>query len=489
MADEKIAKLVKRRSCMKSKLTVFGNYLHTLESCNELSSLQLLDLETRFNRFGSLYDDFDKLQCDIEMLSEEPDDEGEEREQFENQYYKLVAAARRLLGARPHQSSQLPDESVASCGDGRSGGFKSNCYWDTLIIHMMAEKLDSVTHREWEEHRNSLNSPPSLEKFITFLSNKADLLETLQENKSKTKIHNKNSLDTIKNHYNQPTSTKYTQNTYLQYNTNKKHNNTYKKSLTCPMCNQNHFLFSCEAFRSLSIEERRQKAKDAKKKHSTLLHMHEAEATVQPSLPVSNLDSFSSSTDVLDTTTPPIVLLSTALVRVVDSKGNVHTARVLLDNGSTANFVSEFLCGKLGLSRRATSTTVTGINNNTSHSSQSCSLTIISNYDEKYRLPVDCHILPHVTKVLPSSFINIDNITLPSGISLADPSFNTPSAVDILLGADIFWSVLCNNSIDLGKNQPKLYETKLGWLVSGYVARHKSHTSPLTVLQLTPVKL
>lgn len=625
MADEKIAKLVKRRSCMKSKLTVFGNYLHTLESCNELSSLQLLDLETRFNRFGSLYDDFDKLQCDIEMLSEEPDDEGEEREQFENQYYKLVAAARRLLGARPHQSSQLPDESVASCGDGRSGGFKSNCvrlpkinlpsfhghyqnwlefrdtylslihlrsdidninklhylraslkgsalliidnldfkaenyeaawnllcsrydnkrllvnnhvhalfnvehikhescsairhlidvtnknlralstldqptqYWDTLIIHMMAEKLDSVTHREWEEHRNSLNSPPSLEKFITFLSNKADLLETLQENKSKTKIHNKNSLDTIKNHYNQPTSTKYTQNTYLQYNTNKKHNNTYKKSLTCPMCNQNHFLFSCEAFRSLSIEERRQKAKDAKvclnclrpghietrcnlvpckyckKKHSTLLHMHEAETTVQPSLPVSNLDSFSSSTDVLDTTTPPIVLLSTALVRVVDSKGNVHTARVLLDNGSTANFVSEFLCGKLGLSRRATSTTVTGINNNTSHSSQSCSLTIISNYDEKYRLPVDCHILPHVTKVLPSSFINIDNITLPSGISLADPSFNTPSAVDIL-----FWSVLCNNSIDLGKNQPKLYETKLGWLVSGYVARHKSHTSPL----------
>ncbi|KAF9811232.1 hypothetical protein SFRURICE_002601 [Spodoptera frugiperda] len=286
MADEKIAKLVKRRSCMKSKLTVFGNYLHTLESCNELSSLQLLDLETRFNKFGSLYDDFDKLQCDIEMLSEEPDDEGEEREQFENQYYKLVAAARRLLGARPHQSSQLPDESVASCGDGRSGGFKSNC---------------------------------------------------------------------------------------------------------------NHFLFSCEAFRSLSIEERRQKAKDAKKKHSTLLHMHEAETTVQPSLPVSNLDSFSSSTDVLDTTTPPIVLLSTALVRVVDSKGNVHTARVLLDNGSTANFVSEFLCG----------------------------------------------------------------------ISLADPSFNTPSAVDILLGADIFWSVLCNNSIDLGKNQPKLYETKLGWLVSG----------------------
>nr|XP_049708057.1 uncharacterized protein LOC126057021 isoform X2 [Helicoverpa armigera] len=515
MSDEKITKLVRRRSCMKSKLTVFSNYLHTLESCKELSSLQLLDLETRFNKFSSLYDDFDKLQCDIEMLSENPDDESEEREQFEDQYYKLVAAARRLLGARPHQSSHLQDGSVASCEDGQSGGFKSNCvrlpkislpifhghyqhwlefrdtylslihlrsdidninklhylraslkgsallvidnldfkaenyeaawnllcsrydnkrllvnnhvhalfnvehikhescsairhlidvtnknlralstldqptqYWDTLIIHMMAEKLDSVTHREWEEHRNTLNNPPSLDIFITFLSNRADLLETLQENKGKIKTttHNRNSLDTIKTNYNQPTSTnsKYNQNTYLQYNTNKKHNSSNKNQLTCPLCNQNHFLFNCEVFRALSIEDRRQKAKEAKvclnclrpghiesrcnlvpcryckKKHSTLLHMHEAETTLEPSIPVNKLDSFSSSTDVLESSTPQNVLLSTALVRVVDSKGEVHTARVLLDNGSTANFVSEFLCGKLGLSRRATSTTVTG---------------------------------------------------------------------------------------------------------------------------------
>ncbi|KAL4721004.1 hypothetical protein ACJJTC_016775, partial [Scirpophaga incertulas] len=46
-------------------------------------------------------------------------------------------------------------------------------------------------------------------------------------------------------------------------------------------------------------------------------------------------------------------------VKVQDCNGVEHVARVLLDNGSTANFVTASLCGKLGLSRRSASTTVT----------------------------------------------------------------------------------------------------------------------------------
>ncbi|CAG9133939.1 unnamed protein product [Plutella xylostella] len=47
-----------------------------------------------------------------------------------------------------------------------------------------------------------------------------------------------------------------------------------------------------------------------------------------------------------------------ALVKVLDKKGNQHDARLLLDNGSTANFISQDLCSKLGLSSRATHSTV-----------------------------------------------------------------------------------------------------------------------------------
>ncbi|KAF9798310.1 hypothetical protein SFRURICE_012907 [Spodoptera frugiperda] len=318
---------------------------------------------------------------------------------------------------------------------------------DTLIIHIMAEKLDNITRREWEEHRNTFDDPPSLELFLDFLSNRADLLETLQE-------HNKNSNKKQNSHT-------LTVEARMQ---------KAKEAKVCLNClRPGHIESKCNLV----------PCKYCKKQHNTLLHSHEAEITTpQLAIPVSN---FAGSTSVQQNTTPPNVLLSTAIVRVADSKGNMHTARVLLDNGSTGNFVAETFCGKLAMSRRSASSTVTGINNNTSHCTQSCSLTIVSNYDDDCRFTVDCHILPQITTALPSSYINISNIPLPLGISLADPTFNIPSAIDILVGAEVFWSVLCNNSIDLGKNQPKLYETKLGWLVSGYVARHKSHSSSQTL--------
>ncbi|XP_072939173.1 uncharacterized protein [Epargyreus clarus] len=50
-----------------------------------------------------------------------------------------------------------------------------------------------------------------------------------------------------------------------------------------------------------------------------------------------------------------------ALVKVADVAGQLHTARLLLDNGSTSNFVTQELCGKLGLVKRNTSSTVSGL--------------------------------------------------------------------------------------------------------------------------------
>lgn len=319
MSDEK---LIKKRSCLKSKLTIFSNYLNLLQNCNELGDLQLIDLESRLNKFENVYPDFDKLQWDIELVSEDPDVESKEREQFENVYFKLVAEARRLLGVRPPQLRDLRGGAASSDHDIQAGAFKSNCvrlpkielpvfnghyqhwlefrdtfislihsrsdiddinklhylraslkgsaalvidnldvrsdnyqsawqlicdrynnkrllvnnhvkslfsvepirnescsairhlidltnkniralstlgqltqYWDTLIIYIMADKLDSVTHREWEEHRNTLNDIPSLDIFIKFLNNRADLLETLHEHK---KISKTNKIETFK---------------------------------------------------------------------------------------------------------------------------------------------------------------------------------------------------------------------------------------------------------------------------------------------------
>lgn len=356
-------------------------------------------------------------------------------------------------------------------------------HWDILIIYIMAQKLDSKTYIHWEEFRNTLSEAPTLSQFLTFLNNRADLLESVEEseiNKNKT---SNNKLNKQKS---------------FAVTSNDCNNGSNKgSSSNCPMCKQSHVLFKCDSFRKLSSDVRNQKAKECKvclnclnpdhsenkcklwvrckyckAKHNTLLHVDKDN---EP--PTSNqiTDNVTLTAKAIQNTTSSTVLLSTARVKVRDSSGRSHVARVLLDNGSTANFITKELCGKLGSLKRNVNSKITGINQQTCKSTQSCFLTLES-YSGNYKTTIDCLVLllfsiPEITKSLPSTLIDISTIPLPSGICLADPYYYKPSGVDILLGAEQFWNILGTNTIILGKYQPRLYESKLGWLISGYIAQ------------------
>ncbi|KAL4707143.1 hypothetical protein ACJJTC_018878 [Scirpophaga incertulas] len=97
MADLKL--LTKKRSSLKSKLTIFSNYLNLINNGSSLTQLQHLDLEERFVKFQAVYTDFDTLQSCIEELVDEPESLLSEREDFERQFFSLTALARSLLGA------------------------------------------------------------------------------------------------------------------------------------------------------------------------------------------------------------------------------------------------------------------------------------------------------------------------------------------------------------------------------------------------------
>lgn len=348
-------------------------------------------------------------------------------------------------------------------------------HWDTLIIYMVSTKLDSVTSREWEEHRNGLTDPPTFTNFMSFLSSRADLLETLEETKGI-----KHKVD----------SSTYKSKSFIVATTSKGF--TFK----CPVCSQEHLLFSCQKFRNMPVESRMKTAQEAKvcmnclrpghvtakcrlgpckycrERHNTLLHS-EPEVRLETNVAL-NCQQQSIQTR--------HVILSTALVKVLDSRGEPHVARLLLDNGSTANFVTQAFCGKLNLQTHPVSSRVSGINNQAFDSARSCSLTIESSNGD-YRVNIDCLILPQITSMLPASHIDIESLSIPTNINLADPTFNEPSSIDILVGADIFWSVIGRNRIQLGKNKPTLYETKLGWLISGAI--RDKNTDSTTVCMFT----
>ncbi|XP_025263729.1 LOW QUALITY PROTEIN: uncharacterized protein LOC105255169, partial [Camponotus floridanus] len=61
----------------------------------------------------------------------------------------------------------------------------------------------------------------------------------------------------------------------------------------------------------------------------------------------------------------------------------------------------------------------------------------------------------------------MNSITLPKNISLADPIFQEPGSIDLLIGAELYWKILLGASRNRINGQPALQNTKLGWIVRG----------------------
>ncbi|XP_050359347.1 uncharacterized protein LOC126779442 isoform X5 [Nymphalis io] len=129
--SDNLKTLIKKRSSIKSKLTIFNNYLMLIKSSPELSELQRLDLMERFRKFENLYNEFDDLQNTIELLSEDAESTFTEREDFDRQYFNLVALTRSLLGA-------------SSNGTGSEAGFKDA---DSALVNVIGASGKKYTAR------------------------------------------------------------------------------------------------------------------------------------------------------------------------------------------------------------------------------------------------------------------------------------------------------------------------------------------------------
>ncbi|KAJ8916314.1 hypothetical protein NQ315_005009 [Exocentrus adspersus] len=245
----------------------------------------------------------------------------------------------------------------------------------------------------------------------------------------------------------------------------------------------------CEQFQKLAIPERIQKIKELRlctnclcaghrykdckagtcrkcnKKHSTLLHLEQAPAPTPPTP-----QATSSEVSLASSTESRSVLLSTILCSVSDSSGKCHTVRAILDCGSQSNFISESLCKQLRLHKYPTNISVVGINNVASNLKYKCDMSIKSIATE-FSINISCFLLSNsISERLPISELDIQSWNIPKGLKLADPKFNIPSEIHILIGAEHFWNILISEKINLGKSLPVLQNSQFGWLVSGAVA-------------------
>ena len=257
----------------------------------------------------------------------------------------------------------------------------------------------------------------------------------------------------------------------------------------CLYCKEMHNIYNCPNFLNLSIEQRINEIKKRKlclnclkgghklmscnssnckkcnKRHNSLLHINERETSTSPEPSTSSLNSVSSHcAQILNKN----ITLSTAMINVCDEHGKLVQFRILLDNGSVSNFITERAVKQLGLKNVQTiNLSLIGIGCSSSVINKTVSArisSIINNFNAK----LEFLIVSEITGNIPStSFSPINDI--PINIKLADPLYNESKPVDILIGNEIFWDLMCVGQIRLSKQGPVLQKTQLGWIIGGVV--------------------
>ncbi|XP_058817057.1 uncharacterized protein LOC131680354 [Topomyia yanbarensis] len=177
------------------------------------------------------------------------------------------------------------------------------------------------------------------------------------------------------------------------------------------------------------------------------------------------------------------IFLSTVAIKVKDVNKNYHYARGVLDSCSQANFISEALARKLELKRERTSTEVSGIGQGVVHIRSKVMIKISSRFGGLDYV-LECLVIPHITVTLPSKHIDISGWNIAHNVPLADPKFNISSGVDILIGGELFYSLLEAHKVNLSTGYPMLQRTAFGYVVAGRLS-NTSRSPSICVISST----
>ncbi|XP_045456195.1 uncharacterized protein LOC123666030 [Melitaea cinxia] len=367
--------------------------------------------------------------------------------------------------------------------------------WDTLIIHMVSSKLDNVTMVKWQEYRNTLDDVPTLKQFHKFLSDRSDVLESLNRNKpDKILSQSRPAIPLIrKNNFGERQLKSFAATSQINYR--------------CVLCKGDHRIYNCPIFLNKNVEERKIEVsklnlcpnclrfghsirechlgpcRECNKRHNTLLHITKNKTsskipTVENDTNLSNNHSLAN----FSKQNFNQIILSTALINVTNPNTNQSkTVRALLDCGSQSSFITQSLKQSLSLDSNPIHTiNVIGIGNNSCDKvTESCNLKFNSLVNKDFSISLSCLVLKNLSGEIPIQSINIQQFKLPKNIQLADPTFDQPAPVEIIIGADVFWDILGSEQRSLGPNNPKLRSSKLGWLIGGPISTstniHKSN--------------
>ncbi|XP_037038490.1 uncharacterized protein LOC119076010 [Bradysia coprophila] len=242
-------------------------------------------------------------------------------------------------------------------------------------------------------------------------------------------------------------------------------------------CKEKHSITKCPKFTKLTVEERFKLAKRAAvclqclkpghmykqcsgkpcftcdKHHHTLLHFVRQETSAHLGSTIKNIG--------IDH-----VFLGTAIIHVMNANGIPIKMRALLDSGAQLNVMSERMLQKTGLSCTPANMQIIGLGEVLASSSKRTTINMASMHSN-FTTSLEVFIMKTVTTCQPLKEVNVSDWKIPKAVQLADPAFNLPDKIDILIGAELFYRLLVNGLTKLGEGLPDLQNTVFGWIVIG----------------------
>ena len=169
--------------------------------------------------------------------------------------------------------------------------------------------------------------------------------------------------------------------------------------------------------------------------------------------------------------------MMTGKVLLTGPSGKKQEVRALLDSGADTCIINNQVMKSLKLKKLDTYVTLTGIASSDNPPSCPTAQVIISSTNKKgWSQLVTVAAMPKVTEDLPrqraSSVKQQPHIR---ELQLADPHFDIPGPIDLLLSVDVFNDILLPEKINGPKGTPTAWNTELGWGIMGkYIPDHPS---------------
>ncbi|XP_060867718.1 uncharacterized protein LOC132942989 [Metopolophium dirhodum] len=258
---------------------------------------------------------------------------------------------------------------------------------------------------------------------------------------------------------------------------------TKSTSASCYVCSGAHQLADCAKFKACSVDERYKvvcmhrlcmvcllhghmsfkcssSCSICKRCHHALLHRDQEPSNSAPPAAM------------LGRQQAPTVLLGTALVHVRDTIGSCRTVRALIDSASQISAITSACCNRLGLQPSRWTVPVTGLSGQKVPDVQGIVQLIQPRDKPTPVIKVKPWVLSAITSDMPARQLPVQVRAKCSHLTLADPSFDEPAPVEMLIGADIFPQVWKNKCSSLGPGFPSAYSSVFGWVLIGPVQEH-----------------